>query len=207
MPAALWKMALGSLAWAVNAPAKPMPRAPCSKIAKPAACAGTGPRDAGRERRGQGSGGFGHQDASSSDLIGGSARRRSVRARLSEAGLRAGTKVSDRKRRASRSVNEISGAVSEVRRRGGRRASRARRPGEGRSGRTLPSRGRGAWPGRGDRGRSPASRAAGPSAERLPVWARASIRKSRLTSPSRPLRRTGLRSHRSESCVPRQGRR
>ena len=37
MPAALWKMALGSLACAVKAPAKPMPRAPCSKIANPAA--------------------------------------------------------------------------------------------------------------------------------------------------------------------------
>src|SRR6266513_6293049 len=42
MPAALWKIALGSFACAVNAPAKPMPRAPCSKMAKPAARAGAG---------------------------------------------------------------------------------------------------------------------------------------------------------------------
>src|SRR5437773_8692972 len=44
MPAALWKIALGSLAWAVNAPAKPIPRAPCSKIANPAARADAGAR-------------------------------------------------------------------------------------------------------------------------------------------------------------------
>ena len=37
MPAALWKMAEGSEAWAVKAPAKPIPRAPCSKRANPAA--------------------------------------------------------------------------------------------------------------------------------------------------------------------------
>src|SRR5262245_61018513 len=37
MPAALWKMAEGSVVCAVNAPAKPMPRAPCSNMAKPAA--------------------------------------------------------------------------------------------------------------------------------------------------------------------------
>src|SRR5262245_37003958 len=33
-------MAEGSEAWAVNAPAKPIPLAPCSKMAKPAAPAG-----------------------------------------------------------------------------------------------------------------------------------------------------------------------
>src|SRR5437867_131012 len=44
MPAGLWKMAEGSDAWAVKAPAKPMPLPPCSKSAKPAARTGAGDR-------------------------------------------------------------------------------------------------------------------------------------------------------------------
>src|SRR5687767_10842206 len=49
MPAGLWKMAEGSDACAVNAPAKPIPRAPCSNRAKPAALAGEDtPREAAR---------------------------------------------------------------------------------------------------------------------------------------------------------------
>src|SRR5262249_58648196 len=43
MPAALWKIALGSLACAVKAPAQPVPRARCAKMANPAARAGVGP--------------------------------------------------------------------------------------------------------------------------------------------------------------------
>jgi hypothetical protein len=39
MPAALWNIAEGSEACAVNAPANPMARAPCSEIAKPPAAA------------------------------------------------------------------------------------------------------------------------------------------------------------------------
>ena len=42
MPAGLWKMAEGSDAWAVKAPAKPIPLPPCSKSAKPAARSGAG---------------------------------------------------------------------------------------------------------------------------------------------------------------------
>ena len=53
MPAALWKIAEGSEAWAVKAPARPMPRAPCSKIAKPAAEAPAGARQAAATRTGR----------------------------------------------------------------------------------------------------------------------------------------------------------
>src|SRR2546428_7444098 len=42
MPAGLWKMAEGSDAWAVKAPAKPIPLPPCSNRAKPAARSGSG---------------------------------------------------------------------------------------------------------------------------------------------------------------------
>src|SRR6185295_1048715 len=91
-----------------------------------------------------------------SDLIGGSARRRSVRAHLSEAGLRKGTRLSDRKRRVLGVSTKLGGGVSEVRRRAGRRASRGPRRGGERNARSLPSRGRGASPGRADRDPCPA---------------------------------------------------
>src|SRR5712691_6768607 len=105
MPAALWKMALGSLAWAVNAPAKPIPRAPCSKMANPAACAGAGPRmqaasAAARAR----------VDVDIKRLLIGSYRRECPRAVRPDAPFRSGL------RREAQRFSIVSGAVAECQR-------------------------------------------------------------------------------------------
>jgi hypothetical protein len=78
---------------------------------EPGRVRGHGAEDTGHERRGQSPSGFGHQDASSSDLIGGSARRRSVGRDFPKPGLREGTRVSDRKRRLLGVSTKLTGAV------------------------------------------------------------------------------------------------